>query len=501
MTASRSQQVTTTIAKGVSNLAPRALWSCFADVCRFPHPSNGEKPLVQFIKSFAEERGLQASIDKTGNLLIRKSGHRASDRRCQTVVLQAHLDMVAQKENGSTHDFQTDSIIPIVDDGWVRANGTTLGADNGIGVAAIMAVLASEDISHGPLEALLTVNEEAGMTGAAGLAKGLLKGRWMLNLDAHNDDEICVGCAGTIETTGTARLPCTLPQGPIVYAEIGVKGLRGGHSALDINLGRGNANVLLARAILSLSSAFDCHLCSFKGGTAVNAIPREASAIVMLSNDQRGRLTKVVKKVEAILRAEFADVEPDLSVTCAFHARAAVQSLAPKAQSAFLRALVCCPNGAIRMSPTIPDMIELSNNVGIVELADGTACVQTLQRSPMQSLNIFGADMVRGVFELAGMSANSPYASPPWIPNFSSALLTRAVKSYKNIHGTEPRITVTHGGLECKLFAATYPDMDIISIGPTIVDLHSPSERVEIASVERFWRYLVDILQSTPKAA
>ncbi len=471
-----------------AGLKPPAVWSHFATLCRIPRPSKHEGALRDHLLQWASAQGLPAHVDAAGNLLIRKAasaGHGASPG----VVLQAHLDMVCQANQGTAHDFSRDPIVPVrTDDGWVRAEHTTLGADNGLGVALMLALLADPDAVHGPLEALFTVDEEAGMGGAHGLEPGVLQGRLMLNLDTEEWGEFYLGCAGGLDVNvQRPGQPEPLPAGWHVQRVV-LQGLRGGHSGVNIHEERGNAIKLLVRLLQDLSQRTPMRLVELRGGTARNALPREASALVALPEAQARHLHAAMVLWQNLLRQELQGTEPGLTLQCD-NAQAS-HSLSPAEQAVWLRSLHAAPHGVRRMSQRVTGVVETSNNLGMVALTpDGGQC-NFMVRSLLDSGSRALADELVSLWALSGTVADVTGHYPGWTPNPDSPLLATCQAVYQREFHEASRTQVIHAGLECGIIAAKYPGMDIVSFGPTIRGAHAPGEAVEIESVARTWQLL-----------
>jgi len=413
------------------------------------------------------------------------------------VILQAHMDMVPQKNNDTVHDFTKDPIETWVDGEWVKAKGTTLGADDGLGVAAAMAVLEAKDLKHGPLEVLITKDEETGMYGAFGLKEGTLKGDILLNLDSEQEGELYIGCAGGIDITASLEYKEEAPADGFVARKLTLKGLRGGHSGLEINEGRGNANKLLARVVHDLLVEFDCQLASFEGGNMRNAIPREAHAILLFNPDDMEGLDDYIKEYEAQINSEYETIESNVSLK--MEAVEVPATVVPEEiQDNMINILMACQDGVMRMIPTVPDTVETSSNLAIVIIAGGKAEVRILARSSCDTMKDFLADSLAACFSMAGMKVEFSGAYSGWQPNVNSPILQAMKASYKEQFGTEPAVKVIHAGLECGIIGATYKNLDMISFGPTLRSPHSPDERAYIPSVTRFYDFLVATLEKTP---
>lgn len=480
-----------------SSLNPPAVWAHFATLCRIPRASKQEGPLRDHLVAWAQAQGLHQEVDGAGNLLIRKPATPGCER-APGIVLQGHLDMVCQKHTDVVHDFARDPIQPVLHEGWLRAEGTTLGADNGIGVALALAALADRNLVHGPLEALFTVDEEAGMGGAQGLAPGLLQGRLMLNLDTEEWGEFYLGCAGGLDVNvDRPGQPEPLPPGMQVW-ELRVHGLRGGHSGVNIHEGRGNAIKLLVRVLQALrAAALPWRLASLDGGSARNALPREAVARVAWLPEQDSAVQAAIARLDAELRDEWAQTEPGLRIQLRPGQGDAVLTL-PE-QHTWLDSLHAAPHGVWRMSPSFPGVVETSNNLGMVALAPqgghANFMVRSLRDAAAQAL----ADEIVSLWRLSGTPAVCAGHYPGWTPRADSPLLTLCQAVYQDTFQQDSHVQVIHAGLECGLIAAQYPDMDIVSFGPTIRGAHAPGEAVEVESVARCWQLLGAILAATTR--
>ncbi|PKU25047.1 aminoacyl-histidine dipeptidase [Telmatospirillum siberiense] len=475
----------------IAHLHPALVWKHFATLCEIPRPSKQETALRRHMADWAEARGLAATIDSAGNLLIRKAASRGRGDRLG-VVLQAHLDMVCQANSGTVHDFTRDPIRPVERDGWLTAPDTTLGADNGIGVALALAALEDETLEHPPLEVLLTVDEEAGMGGARGLPPGLLTGRKMLNLDTEEWGEFYLGCAGGCDVAVIRHCRTeAVPEGYDGY-RLRVHGLRGGHSGVDIHLGRGNANKLLIRVLRRLEKNTNLRLAAMSGGTARNALPREAWADIALPGRDAAGLASLLADLQALFRAELAGVDEAVAVEAVPATVSAAISLGD--QSALLAALHAAPHGVRRMSADFQNVVETSDNLGLLSLSDGDFSASLMVRSLRSSGTEMLADEIVSLFTLAGCRITVSGEYPGWTPNPHSALLALCQDVYAREFGADANVQVIHAGLECGIIGAKYPEIDTVSFGPTIRGAHAPGERVEIASVDRSWRLLKAIL-------
>ncbi len=458
-----------------------------------PRPSGKEAAARAFIAAFATDLGLENFVDLSGNLIIRKPASEGMERR-KGVILQAHLDMVPQKNSGRVHDFERDPIEPIVDGGWVRANGTTLGADNGLGVAAIMAVLESPSLRHGPLEALLTVDEERGMIGAMGLKPGVLRGQILLNLDSEDEGELFIGCAGAVNaTTAFSYEWQLLPYGYTGFT-IAVTGLRGGHSGMDIHLGRGNANKIMNRILYHGHISSGLRVASVEGGSLRNAIARESFAHVAIPSDSAGDFLDRIGLWSREIEGELAHAEPDLNIE-AEHARLPDWVIEEAIALKFLRAIYGCPNGVMQMSSDMRGVVESSTNLAIVRTEKGVITIENLLRSSVDSARDDLRTMMQCLFDLAGAETLFDGSYPGWKPDPDSSILKVMRDAYQRRFGKIPETRAVHAGLECGIIGASYPALEMVSFGPTIRHPHSPDERVDIASVGKFWEFLVETLE------
>ncbi|MCO6485847.1 MAG: aminoacyl-histidine dipeptidase [Saprospiraceae bacterium] len=480
------------MAEEIRDLEPSPLWTYFSELNAVPRPSKKEERVIAFIRSFGESLGLDTRVDAAGNVLIRKPASPGREGR-PTVVLQSHLDMVHQKNAGTAFDFDAEGIRMRLSGDWVEADGTTLGADNGIGVAAMMAVLAAEDLAHPPLEALFTIDEETGMTGAMALEGGVLTGRYLLNLDTENDRELTIGCAGGVDVTATGQYPVVrLPEGMSGF-RLGVSGLTGGHSGMDIHLGRGNANKLMNRLLAEATHKSGLRIASLDGGSLRNAIPRESFALIALPDSQEASFRKWLAAQAAVLEAEYRTTDPGLRISLD-PVSLPERVMSEEFQADFLRALYACPNGIGRMSPDIEGLVQTSNNLARVEVRDGAFTVMCLTRSAVESEKMDMAQAIRSVFELIGADVTFEGSYPGWEPRPDSSLVVLMRQLYKELYDEEPLVNACHAGLECGILGRNYPKMEMISFGPNIHGAHSPDEKVQVSSVRKFWQYLRETL-------
>ncbi|RCW92248.1 aminoacyl-histidine dipeptidase [Winogradskyella arenosi] len=480
-------------------LEPKALWNKFADLNAVPRPSKKEERVIKFMKDFGEGLGLETIEDEVGNVIIRKPATKGMEDR-KAIVMQSHLDMVHQKNNDTVFNFDEQGIEMFVEGDWVKAKGTTLGADNGLGVATIMAILESDSIAHPALEALFTIDEETGMTGAQGLKGGLLQGEILLNLDTEEDDEIGVGCAGGVDVTATRTYEEEgTPEFKIGYT-ITVKGLQGGHSGMQIHEGLGNANKLMNRLLFDGFENYGLRISEIDGGSLRNAIPRESNAIVAIDAIHEALFeTEMAAKAEA-LKFEFKTMEPDLEVLVS-KTETPEKIMDLGVQEGLTRALYAAHNGVYRMSPDIEGLVETSNNIARVIIKDGAVKIGCLTRSSVDSTKEDLANMLRATFELTGCEVEFSGDYPGWAPNMDSAILKVMVPIYERLNnGEKPHVAACHAGLECGILGTNYPEMDMISFGPNIKGAHSPDERAQISSAQKYWNFVLEILQHIPKA-
>jgi dipeptidase D len=480
----------------IRKLEPGPLWSFFYDITQIPHPSKKEKKITDYVVKFGKDHKLETIVDKIGNVIIRKPATKGMEKR-QGVILQTHLDMVPQKNNDKKHDFEKDPIQAIIDGDWVKANGTTLGSDNGIGVAAALAVLSSKELQHGPVEALFTIDEETGMTGVFGLKKGILKGDILMNLDSEDEHELCVGCAGGIDVSGAMKYDEENAPARMNAYRITATGLKGGHSGVDISLGRANSNKLLFRFLMQAESDFGIRLAEAAGGNLRNAIPRESYAVLLVASAKAKSFEKFVKGYEKMYRAEFAETEPNLSFSCK-KCEKPVKIMAKQDQYKIIRALFVCPNGVLRMSQAMKGLVETSNNMAIVKCARGKLEVHNLCRSSVNTSKESNAWKIAAVFHLIGAKVTMSGAYPGWKPNMASPILKVLSSTFTKMFGTAPDVKAIHAGLECAIIGGVYPNLDMISFGPTIKYPHSPDEKVNIPSVKKFFDFLCETLKQVP---
>lgn len=481
----------------IKNLKPALVWNYFYELTQIPRPSRKEEKVIAYLLDFAKQHNLEAKKDEAGNVLITKAATNGKEN-LPTVILQGHVDMVAEKNNDTVHDFDKDPIETVIDGEWVRANGTTLGADNGIGVAAALAILASDDIEHGKLECLFTVDEETGLTGAYALGKDFLNGDILINLDTEEEGEVYIGCAGGKITTATFTYKKEAVPSNYFWFTVQVKGLNGGHSGSEIHKGLGNANKILNRYLWALSRKYDLVLSQIDGGNLHNAIAREASAVAGVPYGLKENVIVELNTLLPAIQAELRSIDPKLDMVVG--STDAPEFVIDKDTTAnLLNALYACPHGVLGMSHEIPGLVETSTNLASVKMKEGnTIVITTSQRSSTDSLKDDAGNIVNAVFTLAKAEVVHSAGYPGWRPNPDSKILSVAKESYKKLFGKEPEIMAIHAGLECGLFLEKYPHLDMISCGPTIREAHSPAEKVNIESVEKWWDFLLETLKSIP---
>lgn len=477
----------------VKDLKPELIWKCFDEITKVPRPSCHEEQIRDFLVKFAHDNNIDVRTDKVGNVVMSKAatpGH----ENAPVVVLQAHMDMVAEKNNDVCHDFMKDPIETYVDGDWVRAKGTTLGADNGIGMAAAMAVMLDKNLVHGPVEALFTVNEEIGLEGAQNLGKDMISGKMLINLDSEDDGEIFVGCAGGIDTTAEFTYRRSYTPENFKYMRVSVSGLLGGHSGSDINLGRANANKIIARLILECSQRWNITVCQIEGGNLRNAIPREAYAVFGIHSDHHEELMRHVNKYTREILNEYEGVEPSMNLTVEPTDRPEF-CIDSDTSIALVRAIYSAPHGVYSMSRDIEGLVETSTNLASVKMPeDGKVVITTSQRSSVESRKNDMAGQVEAHFQLAGAKVTHSDGYPGWAPNMNSRIMKISAEAYEELFDVKPAIKAIHAGLECGLFLAKYPELDMVSFGPTMTGVHSPDEKLNIPTVDKFWKHLTLVL-------
>ncbi|MGI6718140.1 MAG: aminoacyl-histidine dipeptidase [Bacteroidales bacterium] len=485
------------MSQSIKQLQPNLIWEKFYDLTQIPRPSHHEEKIVKFLKEFGEGLNLETIVDEIGNVIIRKPATKGMEDR-KGIILQAHMDMVPQKNSNIKHDFKKDPIETIIDGEWVRANETTLGADNGMGVSAALAVLESTDIAHGPIEVLLTATEETGMDGANGLKPGILKGDILLNLDSETEGELYIGCAGGVDANVEFKFkPVEAPKDHTTF-KLSVQGLKGGHSGMDIHLGRGNANKILFRYLNIIKDRWNAVLASVDAGSLRNAIPREAFATVLIPDNLVKDFKQCVKNYEATIQNEIGDIEPNVRVSVS-KVKTPDTIIDPKVAKKLILSVIAAKNGVARMSTSMPNLVETSSNLAIVKSYEKTIEINALIRSSVDSSKMALAEYFASAFRLAGAKVKLDAEYPGWQPNTDSEILKLALKTYKSLFNEEAKITAVHAGLECGILGAKYPNWDMISFGPTIQNPHSPNERVNISSVDKFYKFLLELLKNAPK--
>lgn len=481
----------------LGHLEPKIVWDIFEEITKIPRPSKKEEKIAAWVIKFAKDNGLEYATDKLGNIVVRKPATAGMENR-KGVVIQGHIDMVCEKNADVVHDFDTDPLKIMIDGDWVKAQGTTLGADNGIGVAMGLAVLQSKDIPHPPMEVLCTLDEETGLTGAIQLGTDLLKhADILINLDSEEDGAFTIGCAGGANTAATFRYEeDSVPAGHVAY-EVTVKGLQGGHSGIEIHDGRANAIKLLNRALWNLSKKFDMRLSFFKAGSAHNAIPREAFAIVTVAKEQEAKFLEKIANIQVVLKSEWITKEPNIQFLATSKDLPA-KVMTKCMQNRLLNSLYAVAHGVARFSPDIAGLVQTSTNLAIIETRDLEVFVLTSQRSSIETEKNDMANAVRAAFELGGAVIKQGDGYPGWQPNVNSPILNIAKEISAKQYGKEPKIEAIHAGLECGLVGEKYPGMDMISFGPNLKDVHSPDERLQISTVGNCWKLLCEILKNIP---
>lgn len=483
----------------ISKIRPQVLWQQFDAICQIPRPSKHEEKIIEYLLAFGKKHGIETKRDKAGNVLMRKPATPGYEG-LKSVVLQSHVDMVCEKNSDVKHDFMVDPIRPVQEGDWVRAQGTTLGADDGIGVAAQLAILIDPSIEHGPLECLFTVDEETGLTGAFALEAGFLESEILLNLDSEDEGELFIGCAGGIDTTATFRYTTKGTPADTRTFRLAVAGLQGGHSGDDIHKGRGNSIKLMARLLSRVDAEMGIFLINLEGGNLRNALPRECFATFAISNKNTEALQQLVEQMRHDLQHEYRSTEPGLSIELMPGDVSSVV-MEKESQDKLIRMLLGLPHGAIEFSREIPGLVETSTNLASIKRVDANALfITTSQRSSVDSAKEYIAAAVESVFKLAGCEVEHSDGYPGWAPDPQSPILEVTVDAYKQLFKTEPVVRAIHAGLECGLFLEKYPKLDMVSFGPTIRGAHSPDERIDVKSTVKFWNLLLEVLKNVPTA-
>lgn len=481
----------------LSDLQPKAVWEFFEQICQYPRPSKKEEKIANFLINWAKERNFEVQKDSFGNFVIRKPATPGMENR-KPVAIQGHIDMVCEKNADTVHDFENDPIQPYIDGDWVKAKGTTLGADNGIGIAMGMAILDSKDIAHPPIELLCTLDEETGLTGAINLSRDLLKAEILINLDSEEEGAFTIGCAGGMNTSGSFAYDSdSVPADSLAYT-LAIKGLQGGHSGIEIHDGRANAIKLLNRLLYKLSNSLDIRISSLKAGNAHNAIPREAFAVITLPKSQEEEFKNILSEYEKTIKTEYLSKEP--GITLFFESAELPQRVITKdMQTKLLKSFYAMPHGVYRMSPDIKGLVQTSTNFAVVDTRDNEIFVLTSQRSSLETEKQDIATMVRSALELGGATVKQGEGYPAWPPNVNSPILQTAIEVYKSMYNKEPKVEAIHAGLECGLIGEKYPGMDMLSFGPNLKEVHTPGEKIQISSTERVFNLLINILKNIPE--
>ena len=481
----------------VANAKPVEVWKNFVLLNEVPRPSKKEERVIEFLKSFARKNNLLFQQDEIGNLVIIKEATQ-NMKDCETVVLQSHVDMVHEKNNEVEFDFLNSGIKMYVEGDWVKADGTTLGADNGLGVAAIMAVLESKEISHPKVEALFTVDEETGMTGALNLSNTILSGKILLNLDTEEDDEICIGCAGGIDITMKRSYNLINSTNDEVCVELLLNGLTGGHSGAEIHKGLGNSNKIIFEIINEINNHFKISICSVDGGGLRNAIPRESTAIISFSKDNFELFEEIIKKSLDMYKKRFQLTDSDLNLEFKLLGNG-LKQLSREDSNELIKAINMCPNGVFEMSKSIEGLVETSNNLANIKLVNGELKIMCLTRSSSEESKNKLSKIISNIFENISCSCMFSGGYPGWEPNINSKTLREVKNSYIKLFSSEPKVNVIHAGLECGIIGSHYPEMDMISFGPTILGAHSPDEKASISSTQKFWTFFTEVLANIPR--
>ncbi|MGB2225169.1 MAG: aminoacyl-histidine dipeptidase [Polaribacter sp.] len=481
----------------IKTLEPISIWSHFADLNAVPRPSKKEERVIQFMMDFGKNLNLETFKDNAGNVVIKKPATTGMENR-KTVVLQGHLDMVHQKNSGTHFDFDSQGIEMYVEGDWVKANGTTLGADNGLGVAAIMAILSSSDIAHPAIEALFTIDEETGMTGAMELDSSLISGKILLNLDTEEDDEIGIGCAGGIDVTAERTYKEEETPSNVTAYKISITGLQGGHSGMDIHKGLGNANKLMNRILFDGFTNYGLRISSIHGGSLRNAIPRESFAIVIIDKATKDAFESEMDQKIAAITSEYLSLEPNMIISIS-ETKTPDMVMELGIQEGITKAIYAALNGVYRMSPDVENLVETSNNIAKVTIENGSLKVECLTRSSSETSKWDLANSLQSCFELAGCEVSFSGNYPGWLPNINSEILNLMVATYERLFESKPRVAACHAGLECGILGEHFPGMDMISFGPNILGAHSPDEKAQISSTQKFWKLLKEVLKNIPE--
>lgn len=481
----------------IKNLQPQAIWKNFDLLTQVPRPSGHLEKIQQFLLDWAREKGIEALLDEAGNVLMRKPASPGMED-CKIITLQGHMDMVPQKAADSNHNFETDPIQTYIDGEWVKAKGTTLGADDGMAVATIMAIMEDNTLQHGPLEGFITADEESTMGGVNNMTTDLLKGDILLNLDNETEGEMMIGSAGGVNLTATIEYKEVEVDAEDAAVKVTIGGLLGGHSGLEINEGRGNANKMMARLVQDAIANFEACLASWKGGNMRNAIPRDAEVVLTLPQENVAAFKEVIDEWRDTFTGEYAAIEPAFTLTVE-DTELPAMIVPAEVQDNLVNALCACHNGVMRFIPEVPSIVETSSNLAIVEIGGGSAMFKVLVRSSRDSMRECCAETLESVFAMAGMKVELSGAYPAWQPNPQSEIVELMKNVYRDLFGTENKVQVIHAGLECGIIGAKYPNMDMVSFGPTMRSPHTPNERCHIPSVEKYWQFVLTTLERTPK--
>jgi dipeptidase D len=482
------------LSKAIEGLKPELVWKYFAEICQIPHGSKNETAIIQYMIQTANKLGLPVKKDSFGNVAVSKAATSGKEK-LPTIILQGHLDMVCEKNKDKVHDFEKDPIELVLDGNILKANGTTLGADNGIGVAISLAIMEDKTLVHGPLEFLFTVDEETGLTGAQNLKSDFITGKILMNLDSEEEGALYVGCSGGKDTIGTLKVQLESAPPGYIPVQISISGLRGGHSGLDILTGRGNAIKMLNRVLLNLSKSFDLKISKIEAGNKRNAIPREGDAFVYIPKEKLSDARNIINNFDAVFKSEYAVVDKGVIVKIT-ETSGSGKVFSKAVSENLMNLLYALPHGVIAMSQDIPNLVETSTNLAIINTSDTTITLSTSQRSSVETEKEDVVNQVRSTFLLAGFNVIHTDGYPGWKPNMSSKILSVSKNTYKKLFGKEPEIKAIHAGLECGIIGEKFPGMDMISMGPTLEAVHSPDEKIYIDTVERFWKYLVEVLKS-----
>ena len=478
-------------------IEPSSLWNNFTDLNSVPRPSKREEKVIDFLIQFAKKLNLNCFKDSIGNLIINKPS--TEDMKdCKTIVLQSHVDMVHEKNNNVDFNFENSGINMHIEGDWVKAKGTTLGADNGLGVASIMSILQSTDISHPEIEALFTIDEETGMTGALNLDEDVLKGEILLNLDTEEDDEICIGCAGGVDITIKKTYSTEDNNPESTFIKILVNGLTGGHSGAEIHKGLGNSNKILISLLKQLNSKYNTRISEFVGGNLRNAIPRESFSIIQIQTDDYSEIDKEITNFFNSKKINYKNLDPNFNISL-FDAKGEFKVLSKDDHQKLIECLDACPNGVFLMSKTIDNLVETSNNLASIVVSGGTIIIKCLTRSSVENSKNELSNLISNIFKNNDFQVELSGGYPGWEPNMNSDILSVAVNCYKKLNNQQPKVNVIHAGLECGIIGSHYPNMEMISFGPTILGAHSPDEKACISSTKKFWNFLIEILKNIPK--